>query len=387
VVSSAWVSGTGEHELKLLTTGLSTNPVAWVPVGPNDKTGVIAIYGWELETQTDTMFVNVSQTVGRHFFAVQAATDPMEFGPIGHVESGQFGAEEVVYVFLVDLEVSDHLDIQLAYDQGNWSSDVHMELQIFEPVEAFSTVPVGTIGLKVTEGRTLIDGQGEFVADRTGTYAFVLANQGPLGPMGFSMGVYRRSIIDQPPMYPVILDVKPSEDSLTVKWIPNQEVNFDRYEIWLSSVSNSKGDKVDVITTQSLGKHTISGLDANHQYYVTIETWNTAGLSTASNPWAVSTDEVSPLKNPLVLVVIATIVVVIFLMVTFNSLVKKQKATTASESMAGTTSPVTGGSEEGAIEIEAIEEETSPRPTPPTTGGPSDDPAKFMRQMQGDEEV
>jgi hypothetical protein len=188
-------------------------------------------------------------------------------------------------------------------------------------------------------------------------------------------------------MYPVILDVKPSEDSLTVKWIPNQEVNFDRYEIWLSSVSNSKGDKVDVITTQSLGKHTISGLDANHQYYVTIETWNTAGLSTASNPWAVSTDEVSPLKNPLVLVVIATIVVVIFLMVTFNSLVKKQKATTASESMAGTTSPVTGGSEEGAIEIEAIEEETSPRPTPPTTGGPSDDPAKFMRQMQGDEEV
>jgi hypothetical protein len=333
------------------------------------------------------MFVNVSQTAGRHFFAVHAGTSPVEFGPIGQVVSGQFGNDEVVYIFLMDLQVSDHLDIQLAYDQANWSSDVHLELQMFEPVEAFSTVPVGTIGLKITEGKTLIDGQGEFVADTTGTYAFVLVNRGPLGPMGFSMGVFRRSIIDQPPMYPAILKATSSTDSITVQWAPNQEVNFDRYEVWLSTVSNDKGDKVDVITAQSLAQYTITGLDANHKYYVTIETWNTADLSTASNPEAISTKEEAPWETELFWMVVLTIAVAALFIVGFNWLIRKQKAATASASERGATAAVTGGPEDTGIEIEAIEEETSPRPTRPSPPGTEDDSVTFMRQMQGDEEI
>ncbi|UCC93195.1 MAG: fibronectin type III domain-containing protein [Thermoplasmata archaeon] len=387
VISSAWISGMGEHELKLLTTGLSTNPVAWVAVGPDDNTGVIAINGWELDAPTDTMFVNVSQTEGRHFFVVHADTDPAEFGPIGHVESGQFGANEVVYVFLVDLTVSDHLDIQLAYDQGNWSSDVYLELQVYEPVEAFSTAPVGTIGLKVTEGRTLIDGAGEFVADKTGTYAFVLVNKGPLGPLGFSMGVYTRSVVDQPPMYPAILKATSTTDSITVEWAPNQEANFDRYEVWLSTVSNDKGDKVDVITTQSLAKYTITGLDANHKYYVTIETWNDADLSTASNPYAISTQELGVLSNPLFWMVLITVLVAGLFVVGFYWLIERQKADTAAASERGATAAVTGAPEEAGIEVETIEEETEPRPERPAPGAPSDDAVRFMRQMQGDEEI
>jgi hypothetical protein len=387
VVSSAWVSGLGDHQLKLLTTGLSTNPVVWVPVGPDQRTGVIAINGWELDSPSDTMFVNVSQASGRHFFVVHADTEPVEFGPVGHVESGEFGTDEVVYVFLVDLEVSDHLDIQMAYDQGNWSADVNMELQVFEPVEAFSTQPVGTLGLKVTEGRTLIDGQGEFVADRTGTYAFVMVNQGPLGPLGFSLGVYLRSIIDQPPMYPAILKKSASTDSITLEWAPNQEANFDRYEIWLSTVSNDKGDKVDVITTQSLSKHTITGLDSNHKYYVTIETWNTADLSTASNPEAISTDKEDLWRTQEFIMVLVVIGVAALFIVGFNWLIRKQKAATADASGRGATAAVTGGADEGGIEIEAIEEETAPRPSRPTAEGTSDDAVTFMRQMQGDEEV
>ena len=384
VASSAWVSGLGEHELKLLTTGLSTNPVSWVGVGPDDRTGVIAINGWELDSPSKTMFVNISQVEGRHFFAVHADTDPSEFGPIGHIESGQFGEDEVVYVFLVDLTVSDHLEIWLDYDQGNWSSDVHMDLQIFEPVEAFSTIPVGNIGYKVTEGRTLIDGEGEFVADRTGTYAFVLVNKGPLGPLGFSMGVYTRAVVDQPPRYPAILRTTSSTDSITVEWVPNTEANFDRYEVWLSTASNSKGDKVDVITTQSLAKYTIQGLDANHKYYVTIETFNTADKSTASNPYAVSTKDLPIYETPIFWMVILTIVVAVLFIVGFNWFIRKQKASTAAASESGATAAVTGVPDEGGIEIEAIEAETTVQPA---AKGGADESVMFMRQMQGDEEV
>ena len=387
VLSSAWVSGEGGHELKLLTTGLSTNPVSWVAVDPEDWTGVIAINGWELDEPSRTMYINVSQAEGRHFFVVQAATGPVEFGPIGHVESGQFGEYEVTYVFLVDLTVSDHLDIQLAYDQGNWSSDVWMDLQVFEPVEAFSTEPVGSVELKVTEGRTLIDGQGEFVADRTGTYALVLVNKGPLGPLGFSLGVYRRSVVDAPPQYPAILRASSTDDSITVEWAPNQEANFDHYEVWLSSVSNDRGDKVDVITAQAASTYTITGLDAGHKYYVTIETFNTADLSTASNPYSVSTEELPIYETPLFWMVILSIAVAVLFILGFNWFIRKQRATTAAAAEEGATAAVSGEPDELGMEVEAIEEDTAERPARPGEGEGSDDAVRFMRQMQGDEEI
>jgi len=388
IISSAWISGLGEHELKLLTTGLSTNPVSYVGVGPNENTGLIAINGWELDMPSKTMFVNVSQVEGRHFFVVHANTDPVEFGAIGKTESGRFGDSEVVYVYWVNLTVSDHLDISLMYDQGNWSSDVHMELQIFEPVEAFSTTPVGTIGLKVTEGRTLIDGQGEFVADRTGVYAFALVNKGPLGPLGFTMGVYKRSVVDQPPMYPAILRSSRSTDSITVEWAPNQESNFDRYEVWLSTASNSKGDKIDVITIQTKSDYTIEGLDSGQKYYVTIETFNTAGLSTPSNPYPISTKTPEFYEQPLFWMVIITMVVAILFIVGFNWLIRKQKAASAASSESGATAAVTGGPDEGGIEIEAIEEESpTARSAKAGKGDAADDSVTFMRQMQGDEEL
>jgi hypothetical protein len=384
VVSSAYVSGVGSHDLKLLTTGLSTNPVMMTGVGPDDNAGVIAINGWELDEPQKTMFVNISQVTGRHVFVVHAGTDPVEFGPIGHVESGQYSENEVVYVFLVDLTVSDHLDIQLAYDQGNWSSDVLLELQIYEPLEAFSVDPVGTLALKVTEGDTLIDGNGEFVADKTGTYAFVLVNRGSLGPMGFSMGVYRRAVVDLPPMYPAILSASSTSDSITVRWAANQEVNFDRYEVWMSTDSESKGDKIDVITDQTLTKYTITGLDEGQKYYVTIVTHNDAGLSTPSNPYSVSTKELPIYQQPVFWIIIIVIVVAIVFIVGFDWFVRKQKAETAAVSESGALAAV-GGPGDDSIEVETIEEER-PSARPAGEVGERAESVDFMRRMMGDEE-
>jgi ATP-dependent Zn protease len=185
-------------------------------------------------------------------------------------------------------------------------------------------------------------------------------------------------------MYPAILRVSSSTDSITVEWAPAQEANFDRYEVWLSTASNSKGDKVDVISTQSLAKYTIQGLDANHKYYVSIETFNTADLSRASNPYAVSTKELPIYETPIFWMVILTIVVAVLFIVGFNWFIRKQKASTAAASEAGATAAVTGVPEEGGIEIEAIEAETTIRPT---AEGGTDESVRFMRQMQGDEEV
>ena len=262
-----------------------------------------------------------------------------------------------------------------------------MELQIFEPVEAFSTVPVGTIGLKVTEGRTLINGDGEFVADRTGTYAFVLVNKGPLGPMGFSMGVFRRSIVDQPPMYPAILRTPSTSDSITVEWAPNQEANFDRYEVWLSTESNSKGNKIDVITKQSMATYTITGLDDDTKYYITIETWNTADLSTASNPQAVRTKALEFYQTDWFLMIIITIILAAVDVMGFNWLIRKQRASTAAASESGATIAIGGDVDDAGIEIEAIEEE---RPTarPDADGeGDKQESVGFIRRMLGDEEA
>lgn len=386
VIASAYVSGTGGHVLKLLTTGLSTNPVAMVGVDADDRTGVIAINGWELDTASQNMFVNVSRATGRSHFAVQAVTSPAEFGAIGHVESGQFGQNAVIYVYLVDLTVGDHLEVQLAYDKGNWSSDVNVELLVFEPVEAFSTEAVGSIGLKVTEGKTLIDGQGEFLAERTGTYAFVLVNKGALGPLGFSMGVYRRSVADQPPLYPAILKVVPSKDSLTVHWAPNQEANFDHYEIWLSDSFESKGKKVDVIADQSLSKYTITNLDPGHKYWIIVETYNTAGQSTESNPWEASTATEEVWEKPIFWIVVGVILIPIVFIVVTNTLIKKQRSARAVASETSADVAV-GPTEEAGVEVETIEAER-PRPRPPTAVERDErqEAIDFAKEMMGDEE-
>jgi hypothetical protein len=253
-------------------------------------------------------------------------------------------------------------------------------------VEAFPSVPVGSVELKVTEGRKLINGKGEFVADRTGTYAFVVVNKGPLGPLGFSMGVYTRAVVDQPPEYPAILRASSTEDSITVEWAPNTQPNFDRYEVWLSTASNDKGDKVDVITNQGLSKYTITGLDSGHKYYVTIETWNTADLSQASNPEAITTKELPIYRTPLFLMAVISIVVAVLFIVVFDRFIRKQRASSAAASEEGAT-VATAGPEEAGLEIEAIEEEEAPRPARPSRGAEGDDAVQFMRQMQGDEEL
>jgi hypothetical protein len=145
---------------------------------------------------------------------------------------------------------------------------------------------------------------------------------------------------------------------------------------------------VDVITTQSLAKYTFTDLDAGHKYYVTIVVWNDADLSTASNPYAVSTDELPVYKTPLFLMVVISIVVAILFVVLFDRFIRRQRASTAAAAEEGATAAVTSGPEEAGLEIEAIEEDTVARPARPGRRGEvADDAVQFMRQMQGDEEI
>lgn len=392
VLASSHISGTGVYDLKLLSKSLSTNPVAMVPIDAISKTGVIAINGWQFDEASKTMFANVSHDEGgRSVFVVNAETNGTDFGPIGHTESGQFIVNQVAYIFLVDLVPSDTLEIQLAYDQGNWSSDVNLQLQIFQPLEEIQTEPVGTVDLVVTSGYAAKKGFGTFTADLRGTYAFVLVNRGSLGPMGFSMGVYRRSIADLPPMYPSILSATSTTDSITVEWALNQESNFDRYEVWLSTVSNDPGNKVDTITTQTLSKYTITGLDPGHKYYITIVTHNDAGLDTASDPYAVSTKDLPLYQEPIFWVLVLTIVVAIVAIVGIDWFIRKQKAATAATSEAGAEAAVGGGPPGAGVEVEGMEEDTTirkeaPRAPADEASGDRTEAVDFMRQMMGDEE-
>ncbi len=389
VLASAYVSGTGEYDLKLMSKSLSTNPVAVDHVSRTDRTGVIAIDGWNLETAETMMFANVSSTQGRSDFLVHAATTFTDFEHIGHYESGQFGSDELAFIYQVKLKSSDHLDIQLAYDQGNWSSDVLLDLLIFEPGQALTAGPVKTITLQVTGGKTEMSGSGDFLAQTNGMYGFVLVNRGPIGPMGFSLGVYRRTVVNFPPMYPAILKAKSTTDSITVNWAPNQETDFKKYEIYLSTSQDSRGDRIDTISDQSASSAIISRLDPGHKYWVTVVVYDDEGLSTASDPFPVSTKELPLYAEPMLWVIILTIVIAVVAIVAIDRFIKRQKAegVAASERGAAAATPT----DEGELEVEGIEEEV--RPSRRRAAGREDeatlerrDAVDFMRTMMGDQE-
>jgi hypothetical protein len=390
VLAGSYVSGGGVFDLKLLTNGLSTNPVATRTASVDEGTGVIAINGWELDEPEKTMFANVSHNTDRAEFVVHGATDFTDFGAVGHMESGQFGEDEIAYVYHVDLSTSDHLEIQLAYDQGNWSSDVLLDLFIFEPNQVLGSSPITTITLKVTEGKTLIRGDGFFLADKTGTYGFVLVNRGPLGPMGFSMGIYTRSVVNQPPMYPAILKASTSTDKITITWAPNAESDFKKYEIYLSNEQGNLGDRVDTLTAQSLERYTIERLDPGHKYYITLVVHDEEGLSTSSNPYPVKTDDLPIYAEPWLWVIVLTIVIAFAAIVGIDWFIKRQKAKGASASEAGAAAAIATPGEEVDLEVEGIEESAPERRG---RGAPDDETTRdrreavdFMRQMMGDEE-
>lgn len=390
-LSSAYITGGGTHALKLLTNGLYTNPVAMAEVGQEEKvnTGVIAIHGWGLDTPEKTMFANISQVEGMQQFVVHANTNATEFGPIGHIESDQFREDEIVYIYTIDLTVGDNLEIILSYDQGNWSSDVHLELQIFQPLGTFRTTPAHSIGLKVSEGRSLIDGKGTFLADDTGTFAFIIVNKGSLGPVGFSLGVYRQSAINLPPLYPAILKTSSTTDSVTIEWAPDQGSDFDKYEVYISTESNDMGDKVDTITNQALSKYTYTGLDPGTKYYCTVVTYDNEGLYTASNPYTVKTKELPIYAQLTFWVIVLAIVAAVVFIVGFDWFIRRQKADRAATSEKGA-STLSGTSAGTDIDVETIEAGAS---TPAARGRPVDaatadkqEAVDFMKEMMGDEE-
>ncbi len=340
-------------DLKLLTSGLSTNPIHQVRVDNTRPTGVIAISGWDLAEPARLMFANLSSKLGYAAFIVQADTNATDFGDIGRAAAAAFGEDEIVYVYQVGLTVGDHLTLQLAYDRGNWSSDVIMDLLVFEPRQSLGSPPVGKVTLMVTEGRVEVQGTGELIANKTGTYAFVLVNRGPVGPMGFSLGVYRRTVVNQPPQYSDILRTSTTEKKITLEWEPNQESDFEKYEVYISESSTNRGKRVDTITTQTLAKYTIERLDPDHTYYVTVVVYDTEGLWTQSAPEKVKTKELPLLSRPEVIITLVTIMALVITVVVVNQAIKWQRAKEAEKPGGAMAAPGAEGEPVPAPEVEA----------------------------------
>ncbi len=375
--------------LKLLTSGLSTNPIVTTEVNPTHPTGVIAINGWDFDASEREMYVNVSRKLGYAAFVVHADANATDFGAIGHAEAAAFGEDQILYLYQVALTVGDHLEVQLAYDKGNWSSDVLLDLLVFEPYQSLGSAPIRTITLMVKEGRVEVQGIGELIANKTGNYAFVMVNRGPLGPMGFSLGVYRRSVVNQPPMYPAILRASTTKDRVTIEWAPNQEADFEKYEVYISESQSDNGRKVDTITTQTLGRYTIERLDSEHTYYVTVVVYDTEGLSTESMPFKVRTKAPAWLDRPEVVIAIAAILALVVTVVVVNYAIKWQRRKEA-EAPAGTArAPEVG--EAPPVEVPAAGTRPSaadaPRPATSAEDATTRDRREaldYMKKMMGD---
>jgi hypothetical protein len=381
----------GAFYLKLLTNGLSTNPVVNTTVDPDHSTGVIAINGWDFDAQTKVMYANLSHKAGYAAFVVHAAANATPFGEIGHAEAAAFGVDQIVYIYQIDLVTADHLEIQLAYDQGNWSSDVLLDLLVFEPFQSLGSAPIATVTLMVTEGHAEVKGLGELIANKTGTYAFVLVNRGPLGPLGFSLGVYKRTVINQPPSYPAILKASTTKDRITVEWAPNQETDFQKYEVYLSTTSGDRGNRIDTITAQTLGKYTFEGLDADQTYYLTVVTYDTEGLYTQSNQYKVKTKPLSFIEKPEVIIIIVAIFATLVTLFIIDRAIRWQRAREVG-------APVTAAAAEGAgadtvmpapppTAASAAAEAAKARPPPDEDAATRQrrEAIDYMKRMQGDQ--
>jgi len=376
--------------LKLLTNGLSTNPIVTAQVDPTSPTGVIAINGWDFDTSEREMYINASHRSGYSAFVVHADANATEFGAIGHAEAAAFGEDQILYLYQVALTVGDHIQVQLAHDQGNWSSDVLLELLVFEPFQSLGSAPIATITRMVTGGHVDSQGTGELIANKTGTYAFVMVNRGPLGPMGFSLGVYRRSVVNQPPMYPAILRASTTKDRITIEWAPNQDADFERYEVFISESQSDRGRSVDTITTQTLGRYTIERLDSEQTYYVTIVVYDTEGLWTQSVPYKVKTKAPAWLARPEVLIAIIAIVALVVTVVAVDWAIKWQRRREAEEP-AGTAGAPSPGE---APPVEAPGAATAPSvaaAAPKVPAAPEDattrerrEALEYMKKMMGD---
>jgi hypothetical protein len=376
----------GSFDLKLLSNGLSTNPVVTDTVDETYPTGVIAINGWEFDEPTKDMYANISYRSGYSAFVVHAVTDFTDFGAIGRMESDAFGEDHIIYIYQVSLTVGDHLEIQVDYDEGNWSSDVVLDLLVFEPMQSLGSSPINTMTLRVVQGIREKKGEGTLIANKTGTYAFVLVNRGPLGPMGFELGIYRRSVVNEAPQYPVILKVESSEREIKIEWAPNQEADFEKYEIYLSESASDPGNRIDTITTQSLAKYTIERLDPDHTYYVSIVVYDTEGLYTPSVPKKVSTKELPIWAEPIVLIIIAVVIAAVVAIILIDRGIRWQKAKAAA---APAMAP--GAEAPGAeVETEGLEVEAAPareaRPARAVDEGTQEraEAIDFMKEMMGD---
>ena len=375
--------------LKLLTSGLSTNPIVTAEIDPAHPTGVIAINGWDFVSPEREMYLNASHKTGYSAFVVHADANATDFGEVGHAEAAAFGEDQILYLYQIALTVGDHLEVQLAYDQGNWSSDVLLDLLVFEPYQSLGSAPIKTVTLMVTEGTAEVKGLGELIANKTGTYAFVMVNRGPIGPMGFSLGVYRRSVVNQPPMYPAILKASTTKDRVSIEWAPNQEADFEKYEIYISESQTNRGNRVDTITTQTLARYTIERLDAEHTYYVTVVVYDTEGLWTQTAPYKVKTKAPAWLDRPEVTISIAVIAALVVTVLIVNYVITRQRRREAEEG-AGTALPPEVGE---APPLEAPRAgpgpaAAAPRPAAPVaedaTTRERRDALDYMKKMMGD---
>jgi hypothetical protein len=178
-------------------------------------------------------------------------------------------------------------------------------------------------------------------------------NRGPVGPMGFSLGIYRRTVVNQPPQYSGVFRAETRQDKVTVEWDPNQESDFEKYEVYISESSTNRGKRVDTITTQTLTKYTIERLDPDHTYYVSVVVYDTEGLWTQSVPYKVKTKPLPVLSRPEVIIILAVIVVLVITVVVVNRILTWQRAKEAERPGGTTAAPGAGGEAVPAPEVEA----------------------------------
>jgi len=104
-------------------------------------------------------------------------------------------------------------------------------------------------------------------------------------------------------------------NSIVLTWTENQDPDFEKYEIYMSTTEGELGTLVTTITDSSTTTYTVTDLTPGTTYYFTVRVVNTAGLYADSNTVSATTKELPMHMQPWFMAAVAIGIIAIIVVV------------------------------------------------------------------------
>lgn len=112
------------------------------------------------------------------------------------------------------------------------------------------------------------------------------------------------------PSYPAVVLASPTvlgSDKIKFSWSQNDDTDFARYEIFMSTSSDELGNPIYTISERTTTSHTVGGLNASSTYHFTVRSWYTLGQYRDSNQVTATTQAAPEYSVTTVIILVASV--------------------------------------------------------------------------------